>query len=64
MGEREMKEQLIFVYSQRREPRAVDKLMEIARTEQDRDLRKKAVFWLSQSRDPRVADFLLGIIDQ
>ena len=64
MDEREMKEQLIFVYSQRHETRAVDKLMEIARTEQDRELRKKAVFWLSQSRDPRVADFLLRIIDQ
>jgi HEAT repeat protein len=64
MSEREMKEQLIFVYSQRRESRAVDKLMEIARTEQDRELRRKAVFWLSQSRDPRVADFLVGIINQ
>ena len=59
-----MKEQLIFVYSQRRETKAVDKLMEIARTEQDRELRKKAVFWLSQSRDPRVADFLLEVINQ
>ena len=64
VDEREVKEQLIFVYSQRREQRAVDKLMEIARSEPDRELRKKAVFWLSQSRDPRVADFLLQVIDQ
>ncbi|MFN2397605.1 MAG: HEAT repeat domain-containing protein [Gemmatimonadaceae bacterium] len=64
MTEREMKEQLIFVYSQRRERAAVDKLMDIARNDADRELRKKAVFWLSQSRDPRVATFLLEIIDR
>ena len=59
-----MKEQLIFVYSQRHESDAVDALMEIARTETDRDLRKKAIFWLSQSHDPRVAQFLLDIINK
>lgn len=64
MNDREMREQLIFVYSQRKEPAAVDKLMRIAESDQDRELRKKAVFWLSQSRDPRAADFLLRIIEQ
>ena len=59
-----MKEQLIFVYSQRREREAVDRLMSIARSENDRELRKKAVFWLSQSKDPRVADFLMQLINQ
>lgn len=62
VGDREMKEQIIFVYSQRRDPASVDKLMEIARTEKDRELRKKAIFWLSQSRDPRVAKFLEELI--
>jgi HEAT repeat protein len=61
---REMKEQLIFVYSQRRERAAVDKLLDIARTDSDREMRKKALFWLSQSNDPRVADLLQEIIDQ
>jgi HEAT repeat protein len=61
---REMKEQLIFVYSQRNERPAVDKLLEIARTDSDREMRKKALFWLSQSNDPRVADLLQEIIDQ
>jgi TolA-binding protein len=60
--DREMKEQVIFVYSQRRDPASVDKLMEIARTEKDRELRKKAIFWLSQSRDPRVIKFLEELI--
>lgn len=60
----EMKEQLIFVYSQRRETEAVDQLLQIARTEADPDLRKNAIFWLSQSNDPRVADFLLEMINK
>ena len=64
MQNREMKEQLIFVYSQRNERAAVDKLLEIARTDGDREMRKKALFWLSQSNDPRVADLLQEIIDQ
>jgi hypothetical protein len=60
----EMKEQLIFVYSQRDESAAVDKMLEIARTETDPKLRKTVMFWLSQSEDPRVADFLLEIINK
>src|SRR5688572_27099595 len=63
MGDREMKEQLIFALSQRRETAAVDKLMDIAKKEQDRELQKKAIFWLSQSKDPRVAQFMLDIIN-
>jgi hypothetical protein len=64
INDREMKEQLIFVYSQRREAAAVDKLLEIAKGEKDRELRKKAIFWLSQSRDPRVVQFLQELIDR
>ncbi len=64
MDNAEMKDQLIFVYSQRRESAAVDKLLVIAKTDTDRELRKKALFWLGQSRDPRVAELLLQIINQ
>jgi len=64
MQNREMKEQLIFVYSQRHEPAAVDRLIQIAKTEQDKELRKKAIFWLGQSHDPRAAQVLLEIINQ
>jgi len=60
----EIKEQLVFVYGQREEPEALDKLMDIAKTETDPDLRKTAIFWLGQSHDPRVADFLLEIINK
>lgn len=64
MSNREMKDQLIFVYSQRREREAVDKLMDIAKRDTDRELRKKAVFWLGQSKDPRAAEFLMQLINQ
>ena len=64
MQNREMKEQLIFVYSQRHEAAAVDRLIQIAKTEPDKELRKKAIFWLGQSHDPRAAQVLLEIIDQ
>lgn len=63
MPERELKEQIIFTLAQHGGDEAVDKLLEIARSEQDQELRKKAIFWLSQSDDPRVAEFLLEIIE-
>jgi len=63
MPSREMKMQLIFVYSQRDEKAAVDKLFEIARTETDKELQKKAIFWLGQSDDPRVPAFLERLLE-
>jgi hypothetical protein len=65
MGDSEMKEQVIFVLSQRQSDRgAIDKLFDIAKNEKDPDLRKKAIFWLGQSRDPRVQQFLLDLINR
>ncbi len=64
MNDREMREQLIFAYSQRREPEAVDKLMAIAENDPDKELRSKAIFWLGQSKDPRAAEFLLRLINR
>lgn len=64
MPSREMKEQLIFVYSQRNEKAAVDRMIQIAKTEPDRELKKKAIFWLSQSNDPRVAEFLASLLEK
>jgi len=60
----EMKEQVIFVYSQRDEKAAFDQLLEIAKREPNLELRKKAIFWLSQSDDPRAAQFLEDLIQQ
>jgi len=64
MNDREMREQLIFVYSQRREEAALDKLFQIGKTDPDRELRKKAIFWIGQSRDPRAAKYLQDLINQ
>ena len=65
VSETEIKEQLIFVLSQRgRDAKAIDKLMDIARNDKDREMRSKAIFWLGQSRDPRVAKFLEDLISR
>lgn len=64
LPDRELREQLIFAYSQRREPAAVDRLMDVARRDADPELRKKAIFWLGQSRDPRAAQFLTSLLDR
>jgi HEAT repeat protein len=63
-NDREMKEHLIFIYSQNHSRAAVDKLMDIARNEPNAELRKKAVFWLGQSNDPRVPDFMASLLDR
>ncbi|MCE9601885.1 MAG: HEAT repeat domain-containing protein [Gemmatimonadetes bacterium] len=60
----DLREQVIFTLSQRRDAPAVDKLIDIARKEPDRELRRQAIFWLSQSRDPRVAKLLEEIINK
>jgi len=62
--DREMKEQLVFAYSQRKGKAAADKLIQIARSDRDREIRKKALFWLSQSDDPRVVKLLEEIIER
>jgi HEAT repeat protein len=64
MPSREMKEQMIFVYSQRDEKAAVDKLFSIAKNETDKQLRSKAIFWLGQSNDPRAAEFLASLLEK
>ena len=60
--DREIKEQVLFGYSQMDGPESVDALMEVARSDPDRELRGNAVFWLGQSDDPRVPEFLMEII--
>jgi HEAT repeat protein len=62
--DREMREQLVFVYSQRNEPAALDKLIEIARSDPSPELRKRALFWLGQSDQTRAVQAIQDIIDQ
>ncbi len=63
-GEDEMQEHILFIYSQRRESAAVDKLMSIARSDPNTEMRKKALFWLGQKNDPRVKQFILELINK
>lgn len=65
LRDQELREQVIFVLSQRmRDPAALDKLIDIARRDPEPELRKKAIFWLGQSRDPRAARLLSELIGQ
>jgi HEAT repeat protein len=63
LTDRELKEQLIWVLSEKRDSAAADRLMSIAKSDPDREVRKKAIFWLGQMNDPRVKQFLLDIIN-
>ncbi|MCC6316745.1 MAG: HEAT repeat domain-containing protein [Gemmatimonadaceae bacterium] len=60
----EMREQVIFVLAQRRDPAAVDKIFDIARNDRDKAMRSKAIFWLGQSRDPRVVKLLEELLNK
>jgi len=60
----DLKDALIFAFSQRHERGAIDELISIAKTDKDPEARKKAVFWLGQSHDPRVTQFLQELINK
>jgi len=63
-GDDEIQKQVLFVYSQRREPAAVDKLMAIAKSDPDIEMRKQALFWLGQKNDARVKAFIRDLISR
>ena len=63
-GQEEIQNQLIFVFSQRRDSETTDKLMDIASNDPNRELRKQAIFWLGQKNDPKVRKFLLELINR
>ena len=59
---RPMKESLITIYGSRTETAAVDKLISIAKTDEDSVLRRRAISRLSTSKDPRAAAALKEIV--
>ena len=61
-GDDEIQNQVLFVYSTRHEPAAVDKLMDIAKSDPNIDMRKQALFWLGQKNDPRIKQFIRDLI--
>ena len=63
-GDDEMQEHILFIYSQRRESGAVDKLMSVARSDPNIEMKKKALFWLGQKNDPRIRAFIQELINK
>jgi hypothetical protein len=59
---RPLREQFTFVMSQRRDNEAIDKLIDIARTDRDSQIRRQAMFWLGQSKDPRAIKFFHDVL--
>ena len=59
---KKLKERIIFGLSESSEPGAIDRLIEIARTETDPELRSRAIFWLGNSNDERAAEVLMDIL--
>jgi len=57
-----LREQWTFVLAQRHEDPALDKLIDIARSDSDNQIRKRAMFWLGQSSDPKAVRFLHDIL--
>lgn len=64
-GQADMQDQMLYVYSSRKEPEATEKLLAIAKSERNPELRRKAISWLGpRSKDPRVKQFLLDLLNQ
>jgi hypothetical protein len=60
----EMKEQAVFVLSQRPKAESVPELIDLARTSKNPTIRRSAIFWLGQSGDARVADLYADLLKQ
>jgi tetratricopeptide (TPR) repeat protein len=63
-ADRSTRQEIISLLSQRPEPQAADKLIDIARTSTDPITRREAISALSRKKDPRVTKLLLDIIDK
>jgi HEAT repeat protein len=64
VSDRQLREQLINVYGQRREPEATDKLLDIVKNDTDYRLRSQAINALTRKNDPRATKLLMEIIDK
>lgn len=62
--ERPIRELLLSIYAQRKEPEATDKLLDVVRSGTDPQLRRTAISYLTRKNDPRTTKLLLEIIDK
>jgi HEAT repeat protein/TolA-binding protein len=61
---RSLREQILYALFQRKEPEAVDKIIEIARKDTDPQIRRTAISLLARRDDPRARKWLQEIIDK
>jgi HEAT repeat protein len=64
LTEPDMREQVIYVLGHSDDPDAVEKLIEIARSEKDSELRRNAILWIGYSGDDRAVKFLEELINE
>lgn len=62
--ERPLREQLLSIYMQRKEPEATDKLLDIVRSGTDPQIRRTAISYLTRKNDPRTTKLLMEILDK
>jgi HEAT repeat protein/TolA-binding protein len=61
---RSLREQILSALSQRKEPEAIDKMIEIARKDTDPQIRRYAISLLTRSNNARAKQFLQEMIDK
>jgi HEAT repeat protein len=61
---RSLREQILLALSQRKEPEAIDKLIEVAKKDTDPNIRRTAVSLLARSNNPRAVQLLKELIDK
>ena len=61
---RSLREQILMALSQRKEPEAIDKLMDIARKDTDPQIRRTAISVLARSNNERAKKLLQELIDR
>lgn len=63
-SQRPVRETVIELLSERKEPEALDKIVDIARNGTDPSMRRQAIGILARSKDPRASKLLLQLVDK
>jgi HEAT repeat protein/TolA-binding protein len=61
---RSLREQILYALSQRKEPEAIDKMIEVAKKDTDPQIRRTAISLLARSNNPRAIQLLKELIDK
>ena len=63
-SQRPIRETVVQLLSERKEPEALDKLVDIAKSGTDPAMRRMAISVLARSKDPRASKLLLQLVDK